>query len=319
MTGPLGSFDADALVERAVRAACAVARALGCAVDEPRVLSQRGNALVHLAPLPLVARVATLSATTRHDPAAWMRREVEVSAGAAARGGPVLAPTTLVDPGPHPHDGLSVSFWPLLEHSGRVAGPGDCGTALARLHRATAGHAGPLPMLVPAREQITDALDLLVATDGAPAPLLAALRAEHRRVLAAIDAAIDAGTRPAPSADPGAVLHGDAHAGNLLDTPSGWCWVDLEETSRGPVEWDLAVLSGGEVRSEGATEALAAYAAESGTQVPDEERLLPYRRARLLEAAVWSLGLARYRPDRYAEPASRWVAQVLTGGATDPT
>jgi hypothetical protein len=313
--GPLGSPDADALVERAVAAACAVGRRLGCDLAEPRLLSKRGNVLVHLAPQPLVARVATLSALTRHDPAAWMRRELDVSARAAARGGPVLPPSTLVDPGPHRHDGLSVTFWPLLEHSGRVAGPADLGSALARLHRATAGHPGPLPVLVQAREQVSEALDLLSASGGARASLVSSLRAMHLEVLDSLDAH----DRLVPSGGPDTVLHGDAHAGNLLDTPDGWRWVDLEETGCGPVEWDLAVASGGHERSPDADETLAAYADESGAETPDEQRLAPFRRARLLEGAVWALSLARFRPDRYAEPASRWVHQALAGSETKRT
>ena len=33
-------------------------------------------------------------------------------------------------------------------------------------------------------------------------------------------------------------LHGDAHPGNLLATAAGPVWTDLEETCRGPREWD---------------------------------------------------------------------------------
>ncbi len=168
-------------------------------------------------------------------------------------------------------------------------------------------------MLVQARGQISDALDLLADTGGAEASLLSSLRRVHVEVLDALAASL----RAAPSAGPGTVLHGDAHAGNLLDTPNGWCWVDLEETGLGPVEWDLAVLSGGAERSLDADDALAAYAEQTGTQPPEESRLGPFRRARLLEGAVWALGLARFRPDRYAEPASRWVDQALTGAATN--
>ena len=47
----------------AVAAARSVAVAHGIAVDEPRVLHDGANVVVHLQPAPLVARVATL---TRH-------------------------------------------------------------------------------------------------------------------------------------------------------------------------------------------------------------------------------------------------------------
>jgi aminoglycoside phosphotransferase (APT) family kinase protein len=35
-------------------------------------------------------------------------------------------------------------------------------------------------------------------------------------------------------------LHGDAHTGNVLLTPEGPRWTDLEDVCVGPVEWDLA-------------------------------------------------------------------------------
>ena len=51
---------------------------------------------------------------------------------------------------------------------------------------------------------------------------IAALRAGHRRLLDRLP------DRPA------LVLHGDAHAGNLMAAAGGWRWIDLEETCRGP-------------------------------------------------------------------------------------
>jgi thiamine kinase-like enzyme len=37
-----------------------------------------------------------------------------------------------------------------------------------------------------------------------------------------------------------AVLHGDAHPGNLLPTAQGLLWIDFEDACRGPLEWDYA-------------------------------------------------------------------------------
>jgi len=38
-------------------------------------------------------------------------------------------------------------------------------------------------------------------------------------------------------------LHGEPHDGNYLLTQPGLRWIDFEAACRGPVEWDLAVLS----------------------------------------------------------------------------
>jgi len=57
--------------------------------------------------------------------------------------------------------------------------------------------------------------------------------------------------------------------------------------------------------------ALAAYASASGHPVPDPGRLPPFTRARDLEAAVWSLGMAHWYPGRYRAAAGSWLARML--------
>jgi len=37
-------------------------------------------------------------------------------------------------------------------------------------------------------------------------------------------------------------LHGEPHSANLLATPAGLRWIDLEGVCTGPLEWDLAFL-----------------------------------------------------------------------------
>jgi Ser/Thr protein kinase RdoA (MazF antagonist) len=92
--------------------------------------------------------------------------------------------------------------------------------------------------------------------------------------------------------------------------------IDLEETCRGPRLWDLAVLA--RSQSAAAAGALAAYAADAGTPVPGPDELAPYRRARALEVAVWSLGMAHQDPARYAGVARTLLESVLRAAATGP-
>jgi hypothetical protein len=285
------------IVGRALAAVAEVAAARGLPTDHLTVLSARGNLVVHLAPAPVVARVATLTAGTRRDPAAWLAREVAVARHAAARGGPVVAPAP--DPGPHCAHGLALSLWEYQAiRSGRAA-PEVVGAALAALHAASAGCPVALPTLAPAREQVDDALHA-VARDRLVTPaVLTALRARHAAVLDALDGA---GSAPV-------VLHGDAHAGNLLHGADGrWRWTDLEETCTGPPEWDLAVMVG----SSGSA-ALAAYSARSGRSVPDPTELAPFLRARELEAVVWLLVMADQYPARYRRIADTRLDALLAG------
>jgi Ser/Thr protein kinase RdoA (MazF antagonist) len=107
------------------------------------------------------------------------------------------------------------------------------------------------------------------------------------------------------------VLHGDAHAGNLLAHENrGWLWIDLEETCRGPAGWDLATAAGRYAGDAGPA-VLRAYAGAAGTAVPDATALAPFYRARVLEGAVWSLCMAQLYPARYADVSARLLAEVL--------
>lgn len=119
-----------------IAAAVRVAREHGLPADDPQLLSSRGNVLVHLAPAPVVARVATLTAWTRDDSFCWLAREVAVADYLARQGGPVVAPSALADPGPHRCDGLAVSLWSYVQPSEQRPGPTAAGEALALLHLA---------------------------------------------------------------------------------------------------------------------------------------------------------------------------------------
>lgn len=314
---PDDSDDRIAQVTRAaLAAAVAVARAQGLPAADPEVLSSRGNVLVHLRPAPVVARVATLTAWTRAEPFDWLAREVAVAGFAAANGGPAVPPTPLADPGPHWSNGLAVSLWSFVPPSPRRPAPAEFGVALARLHVAAAAFPGDLPVLAPLRAQISDALAALERDRVLEPALLATLRGRHAEILAELDGL---GGQEGPER-PGTaqlVLHGDAHPGNLLWTPDGWLWADLEETCRGPRAFDLAVLVRGQDTAD-AADALAAYTGVTGEPPPEPGDLAWFGWARALEGAVWVLAMAHQYPARYAERAPAVLASVLTSARPSP-
>jgi hypothetical protein len=286
------------LTRRGRAAAIRLAERLGLPRDEPVILSNRGNLLVHLAPAPVVARVATLTARSRRDPIEWLVREVAVAGYVASRGGPAVAPAD--DAGPHWQDGFAISLWEYVRALDTAPGPADVGSALARLHRTARGCPAEVGGLHAATDQITDGLAMLERAAALDTAALAALREAHAAALVEMESA---------DGEP-LVLHGDAHHGNLLAAPGrGWLWIDLEETGRGPAAWDLATMVSHYAERDART-ALRAYTAESGTTVP---ALAPFRRVRDLEAAVWSLCMASLYPARYGEVAQRLLANVLRG------
>lgn len=308
------------LVRHGLAAAVALAERLGLAADESVVLSNRGNLLVHFPAAGVVARVATLTAWTRRDPLRWLAREVAVARHVAASDGPVVPPAQGTDPGPHWQDGFAISLSEFLTRTypAPAPTPADCGIALARFHAAAGDCPADLGYLTPATDQVTDALAVMERESLADAGTVAALRAAHARVLAdmtRLSGPGAAGTRGRPGPAAGlavVVLHGDAHAGNLLRRgPGDWVWTDLEETTRGPAAWDLAALTSDQDEA-GARQALAAYAAEARIPAPAAGSLAPFRRGRELEGAVWLACMARLYPERYAAVAADRLAMVLS-------
>ena len=129
---------------------------------------------------------------------------------------------------------------------------------------------------------------------------LSALTREHEEALAGIEGL---GTQEV-------LLHGDAHRGNLLrDVEGVWRWSDLEEACRGPIEWDLAVLGSTPTREIGRA-SLTAYCEIVGRPVPSQQELAPWLRLRSLEGNAWAIGCAVTFPERYAEPARRYVDEI---------
>jgi Ser/Thr protein kinase RdoA (MazF antagonist) len=80
----------------------------------------------------------------------------------------------------------------------------------------------------------------------------------------------------------GRPIHGDAHLRNVLWSPAGPLWGDLENVCRGPVEYDLACL-----RFRPSAESDAAIAAYG--PYGDVDAMLPYV---TLFLAAWTLVVA---------------------------
>jgi hypothetical protein len=132
-----------ARVARAVAAARAVGAAHGVGCDDARALQDGINVVVHLAPAPVVARVATLTRLLRPDVARHLGREVAVAGALAAAGAPVVPPSDLLPPGPHEHDGTVLSFWTYVRVLPEAVTPAEVAGALTELE-------GPLGALADA-------------------------------------------------------------------------------------------------------------------------------------------------------------------------
>lgn len=219
-----------ASAEQAVAAAVAVARQHGLPVEDPALLSWGVNAVVHLRPAPVVARVAVYTPLLRPEIRRPFTRELALATALTAAGAAVVPPSDLLPPGPHEHDGLTVSFWRHVDVSPDRPTAEQAGRSLAALHEVL----GTLPPLWTGSPLDQPLEDLAVFLDTGTA--LGADPTVLRQVGELLTA-----LRPRLAGEE-MTLHGDTHPGNLLVTGEGLRWTDLEDTSRGPRAWDLASL-----------------------------------------------------------------------------
>jgi hypothetical protein len=260
-----------AATERGLAAAVELARALGLRVDDPAVVRDVTNLLVHLRPSPVVARVSrTFTALRGRD---WLEALVELHGWLAGAGAPVTAPADELPPGPHERDGFLITFWRWYEHDpDRDRVIADAAGALRVVHEALASFPGVLPHYTRA-----DELGALLDRLDAAGEDVALLRRGLTEVLAA------------PFA--GQPVHGDAHLGNVLSTPDGVLWTDFETACRAPPEYDLAASLWMDISLPERAGVGAAMVAAYGDYDADMlERMLP---AYGIFNAAWTVELVR--------------------------
>ena len=216
-----------------LEAALALGRSHDLDVHEARILKDGSNFLVHLAPAPVVVRVATFTALVRGDPLPFLEREVRLTAALAGAGAAVAPPSPLVPPGPHLVGGRAMTALAWVDHApGVVPDPVAVIDALDDLHVSLRRVTIDLPLLGPATSDLDLALAAAVRYELVSSADADERRSRRDRLLGELLAA-------APDRQP---LHGDAFPRNSLLTPAGIVWIDLEDCCVGPTAWDHAVL-----------------------------------------------------------------------------
>jgi hypothetical protein len=201
--------------------------------DELVVLKDGSNLLVHLAPLPVVLRVATFTAQIRLEPLPWLQREADLVSYLASIGAAVMAPSDAIPVGPHVVGRWAMSAWQYVEHrNGEVPDDRSALAALDELHEAMRGYLGELPLLNPAADDLDRAIAFGVGHGLFSPDQAQDVRGRRDAVLAELVAA-------APDRQ---ALHGDAFMQNSLVTDHGIVWIDFEDCCSGPLVWDQAVL-----------------------------------------------------------------------------
>jgi len=283
----------DSVPAAAVRAAVKVAASLGVSSFEPVVLADGANAVVHLRPSPVVAKVAASATAVRLETDTWLQRELNVVLFLAAAGAPVMTPSPEMPAITYHGDGHVMSFWRYRRSAGGD-GPQEAtiGSMLRDLHATLRSYPGTLPVLAP----LNDIPAFLARPQSQlSAAEAGALSAAYARLTAELD----------PAAAAMQVLHGDAGPGNLMNTDTGWVWHDFEDTCAGPVAWDLAASTASR-RLDG-SRILAGY----GEPV-DPGQLAVCEQLRSLHLTIWYALYAERLPDlrpRAAELLDLWTSR----------
>lgn len=270
---------ASDLEQRALNAAGTVVAAHGLAYEQAVVVASGSNVLVRLSPAPVVARVMTGTVALHDDPARWLAREVAVLEFLEPSG-LAVAPSPLIAPGPHQHDDLWMTFVAWVPDAAPTTDLADArrlGRALRELHEALRPFEGELAGLGDLGEDIARLHGQLRPSANVDATTIAALSAR----LDDLRESVFASTLPAQA------LHGDASLGNLLRTPRGLVWNDFEDCFRGPVHWDVAGYAIG-LRNRGASER-AVREMLDGYGWGDEAELAPFLAAHGVYDEIWRL------------------------------
>jgi hypothetical protein len=215
----------------AVEAAVRVATFHGIGTATPSVIQETNNVVIRLAPHDVIAKVGRWP----HSVGA-LRREHAAATHLASVDAPIAPPLPDVGPIVDDETGFVVTFWRAVDvQPDLVVRADDAARALQVVHSALAGYEAHVPDV---REHIWLARAAL-NDDGA----MRALPESDRELLGrAIDALTD---RIAAFGAATQVLHGEPHLGNVLATPDGARWIDLEDVCVGPLEWDVAFLPEG--------------------------------------------------------------------------
>jgi hypothetical protein len=212
--------------------AASIAEELGFSEIAPVVLSDGGNLILHLAPYPIVARIAKAASAEDGDRTCGIvERELRVAHHLHGMRVPVLLPTDLTDAGPHFVAGTWMTLWNYVPPTQlHVPAPHEAVALVHRLSNAMNHFSGELPALGVWNRTRQSAVRLAQCSD--------------QRVLALLRLFSELDQRMSSVPDLLVPCHGDAHARNLIPSSEGWLWMDFEDVSLMPAYWDMASFVG---------------------------------------------------------------------------
>ena len=214
-------------VDQALAATMSVASDLGLSVDNATVVQNSNRLAVRLVPCEVLARGAA-PVRRNHEVAAF---ELEMARRFEQTDSPVGVLKPRVEPRVYLRDGFAITLWKHYEPVpvGDIA-TAEYARALEHLHAGMRRVDADAPHFT---DRVNEAETIV--RDRSRSPELS----DADRILLANSLRSLRRDIVERSADE-QLLHGEPHGGNLLKTPSGLRFIDLETCCYGPVEFDIA-------------------------------------------------------------------------------
>lgn len=283
-----------AKLDEVLRRACAV---LGLDPRGARLLRFTNNAVYALADSPVVIRILA-SAALRHR----VPKVVAVARHFQRWQVPAIRLLGGVDQ-PLELDDYMVTAWQQVPATGEVASAAQ----LARLLRQV--HALPAPDNVEHWDPLADVRARVADAEQ--------LDPDDRRFLLRRCAEVEAALEELDFPLPRALVHGDAHPGNVIVSPEGPVLCDFDSSCVGPPEWDLTPLAVGRERFGDAADRYRELAEAYGFDVSSWPGYPVLRAARELKLTTSVLPILRSEPEVRGE-LSRRLADLRVGRVGTP-
>jgi hypothetical protein len=217
---------------RAIEAATEIAAAYRIKSDAPVLLKDSNNTVIHLAPFPVVAKVAT--STLGKQNVSNLEHELNVALHLVDLGAPIVPPSAEIPPVIYRYEDLDVTFW---QHcAGEIREDIDCSElvlALKQFHAAFTSYQGKLKSFT---EKYEECYSLLDSDHLSPE-----LSTVDRRFLSQVYKNLCARLQ---TFDYECVpAHEEIHSGNVLWTEAKPLLIDFESCCLAPREIDFLSFS----------------------------------------------------------------------------